>query len=76
MLSLSGCLMQVLLRNPLADPYILGVSGGAAFFVLLGMTLGLATGFLPALAMTGALFSIVFSAWREAAGPGAAPDCC
>ena len=59
MLSLSGCLMQVLLRNPLADPYILGVSGGAAFFVLLGMTLGLATGFLPALAMTGALFSIV-----------------
>jgi len=37
LLSLSGCLMQVLLRNPLADPYILGVSGGASFATLLGM---------------------------------------
>src|SRR3569623_1469885 len=30
LLALAGALMQVLLRNPLADPYILGVSGGAA----------------------------------------------
>lgn len=30
LLALSGGLMQVLLRNPLADPYILGLSGGAA----------------------------------------------
>ena len=30
MLALAGALMQVLLRNPLADPYVLGVSGGAA----------------------------------------------
>ncbi len=29
-LALSGALMQILLRNPLADPYVLGVSGGAA----------------------------------------------
>ena len=29
-LALAGVLMQVLLRNPLADPYILGLSGGAA----------------------------------------------
>ncbi|MFM8466512.1 MAG: FecCD family ABC transporter permease [Oxalobacteraceae bacterium] len=29
-LALSGALMQLLLRNPLADPYVLGVSGGAA----------------------------------------------
>jgi iron complex transport system permease protein len=29
-LSLAGALMQLLLRNPLADPYVLGVSGGAA----------------------------------------------
>ncbi len=36
MLAMSGCLMQVLLRNPLADPYVLGVSGGAAFATLLG----------------------------------------
>ena len=30
MLALAGALMQVLLRNPLAEPYILGVSGGAS----------------------------------------------
>jgi iron complex transport system permease protein len=58
--------MQVLLRNPLADPYILGVSGGASFAALLGMTLGAASAYLPALAWTGALISIliVFSLAR------------
>ncbi len=30
LLALSGALLQLLLRNPLADPYVLGVSGGAA----------------------------------------------
>ena len=30
LLSLAGALMQLLLRNPLADPYVLGISGGAA----------------------------------------------
>src|SRR4051812_24853112 len=29
-LALAGALLQVLLRNPLADPYVLGISGGAA----------------------------------------------
>ena len=58
LLSLSGCLMQVLLRNPLADPYILGVSGGAAFAALLGMATGIAAGFIPLLALTGSLVSI------------------
>jgi len=59
LLSLSGCLMQVLLRNPLADPYILGVSGGASFAALLGMSAGVAAALLPALAWAGALFSIL-----------------
>ena len=30
LLALAGALLQLLLRNPLADPYVLGVSGGAA----------------------------------------------
>ena len=30
LLAMAGALMQVLLRNPLADPYVLGISGGAA----------------------------------------------
>ena len=59
LLSLSGCLMQVLLRNPLADPYILGVSGGASFAALLGMTLGATAAVVPGLAWGGALLSIV-----------------
>jgi iron complex transport system permease protein len=59
LLALSGCLMQVLLRNPLADPYILGVSGGAACAALLGMTLGVATVFIPVLALIGSLASIL-----------------
>jgi iron complex transport system permease protein len=66
LLSLSGCLMQVLLRNPLADPYILGVSGGASFAALFGMSVGVAAAGLPALAWAGALLSIliVFSLAR------------
>ena len=59
LLALAGVLMQVLLRNPLADPYILGLSGGAAAFVLGGMSLGIV--FLPTelLAFAGALFSML-----------------
>jgi iron complex transport system permease protein len=66
MLAMSGCLMQVLLRNPLADPYVLGVSGGAAFASLLGMVFGVAVIYLPWLALLGALVSIllVFSLAR------------
>ena len=39
-LAIAGVLMQVLLRNPLADPYIMGVSGGAAVAALGAMLLG------------------------------------
>src|SRR5205809_1094998 len=41
LLALAGVLMQVLLRNPLADPYVLGISGGAAVAALGAMLLGL-----------------------------------
>jgi len=40
LLAVAGVLMQVLLRNPLAEPYILGSSGGAAVAALLAMVLG------------------------------------
>ncbi len=59
MLAIAGCLMQVLLRNPLADPYILGVSGGSALFALVGMTLGLSASLIPPLALLGALIAIL-----------------
>ena len=38
LLAVAGVLMQVLLRNPLAEPYILGTSGGAAVAALLAAT--------------------------------------
>ena len=40
-LALSGAALQALLGNPLADPYLLGVSGGAACGTLVGSLLGL-----------------------------------
>ncbi len=56
-LALAGAMMQVLLRNPLADPYILGTSGGAAVTALIGIMLGATGFFIDALAFTGALGS-------------------
>lgn len=40
LLALSGLAMQVVLRNPLADPYVLGTSGGASMGALLALLLG------------------------------------
>lgn len=57
LLALAGALMQVLLRNPLADPYILGVSGGAAVFALAAIMLGLGGMWVGAGAFAGALSS-------------------
>lgn len=58
LLGVAGALMQVLLRNPLADPYVLGVSGGAAAGALFAMLAGLGGTFATASGFGGALFSI------------------
>jgi iron complex transport system permease protein len=58
LLALAGALMQVLLRNPLADPYILGISGGAAVGALLSLLLGLGVGWTTGNAFVGALLSM------------------
>ena len=59
LLALAGGFMQVLLRNPLADPYVLGVSGGAAAGALLTLLLGLGGFWLQGAAFTGALVSML-----------------
>ena len=59
MLALAGCLMQVLLRNPLAEPYILGVSGGAAVFALIAIMINVAAVWINVSAFIGALLSII-----------------
>ena len=58
LLSLAGVLMQVLLRNPLADPYVLGVSGGSSLAALLAMLLGVNSIVMTGSAFLGALLSI------------------
>jgi iron complex transport system permease protein len=65
MLALAGVLMQVLLRNPLADPYVLGISGGAAVGALGAMMIGAAALAGPG-AFAGALLStlVVFAIAR------------
>lgn len=55
LLALAGALMQILLRNPLADPYVLGVSGGAATFALLVLAAGLGGMWVHGGAFAGAL---------------------
>ena len=70
-LASAGVLFQGLLRNPLADPYALGVSGGAALGGALGFLLSLSFSFLgfspvPVLAFVGALvaMSLVYALAR------------
>ena len=64
-LALSGAALQALLQNPLADPYLLGVSGGAACGTLLGSLLGLSgagilgRAALPLAAFLGALAAVL-----------------
>jgi len=65
-LAVAGAVFQGLLRNPLAEPYILGVSSGAAVGATLAMVVGLGTlaggfgfVFVPALAFIGALIAMV-----------------
>src|SRR5574343_750672 len=55
LLALAGALMQVLLRNPLADPYVLGISGGSGVGAMFAILLGLPVLGIDGLAFAGAL---------------------
>jgi iron complex transport system permease protein len=58
LLALAGALMQILLRNPLADPYVLGLSGGAATGAMLALLAGLGGAVATLGAGVGALVSV------------------
>jgi iron complex transport system permease protein len=58
LLALSGVLLQALFRNSLADPYVLGVSGGAAVGALLAMIAGAAALIVQSAAVLGALSAV------------------
>ena len=70
LLALSGALMQILLRNPLADPYVLGLSGGAAVGALGAMLAGLGALAVNCGAALGAFAAILlYSRSRGAISP-------
>lgn len=74
LLALAGTLLQVLLRNPLADPYILGISGGAAVGALSALALGMAALSINIGALLGAvaaIFLVFVLGWR---GRGVGPE--
>jgi iron complex transport system permease protein len=58
LLALAGVLLQALFRNPLADPYVLGVSGGAAVGALLAMMAGAAAALVQSASILGALCAV------------------
>ena len=68
LLGLAGVLLQALFRNPLADPFVLGVSGGASVGALAGMLAGLALGALEWTATGGALAIGALVYWMGSGG--------
>jgi iron complex transport system permease protein len=71
-LAATGSTLQGLLRNPLADPFVLGVSGGAAVGATVAFALGTPPGGVTAFALLGALLAtgLVFALASDRA-PGA-----
>jgi iron complex transport system permease protein len=68
-LALAGVLMQALLRNPLADPYVLGISGGAAVGAL-GLMLAGAAGLAVDAGAAAGAFGAMLLVFAVAHGPG------
>lgn len=59
-LAVSGAIMQALTRNPLADPYLLGLSSGASLGAVIVLALGV-TVLLPVAAFTGAMVALILT---------------
>ncbi|SEW13372.1 FecCD family ABC transporter permease [Halobacterium jilantaiense] len=71
-LAVAGAIFQAITRNELASPYILGVSSGAGFAVVVTIVLSLGTYFLPlaaAVGGTGAFLLVYAVAWRGGTTP-------
>ena len=64
-LSLSGLQMQTIFRNPMAGPYVLGVSSGASLGVAV-IILGFSSKFIPGNIQGFGNWALIFSAWLGA----------
>ncbi|MFA4993072.1 MAG: iron ABC transporter permease [Candidatus Omnitrophota bacterium] len=58
-LAVSGIALQAILRNPLAEPYLLGTSSGAGLAAVTAAILGLSRLYMPLAAFLGAILSII-----------------
>ncbi|MFA5345807.1 MAG: iron ABC transporter permease [Candidatus Omnitrophota bacterium] len=58
-LAVGGIVLQAILRNPLAEPYLLGTSSGAGLAAIIAVILGVSRFYMPVAAFLGALVSIV-----------------
>jgi iron complex transport system permease protein len=73
-LAVAGAALQALVRNPLADPYLLGLSGGAGLGAVLALAAGVVSAWvLPAAAFAGALAATLI-VYRLALVAGGALD--
>jgi iron complex transport system permease protein len=57
-LAVAGIVLQAILRNPLAEPYLLGTSSGAGLGAVIAVLAGISGMYLPLAAFIGALFSV------------------
>ena len=66
-LAVSGIALQAILRNPLAEPYLLGTSSGAGLAAVIAVIIGISRIYIPLAAFLGAVLSIiiVYSLARE-----------
>jgi len=69
-LGMSGAALQGVMRNPLAEPYLLGVSGGAAVGAVIAVSLGAAVGLVPVAAFVGAIAAVTVAFAVAHAAPG------
>ncbi len=69
-LALAGTLMQALLRNPLVDPYLTGVSSGAGAAIAVAITLGVGIAAAPALGFVAGLATAIVVAVLARRGSG------
>jgi iron complex transport system permease protein len=68
-LAIAGTLLQALLRNPLVDPYLTGVSSGAGAAIAIAVTLGVAPVLVPPLGFVSGLATAVLVAVLARRGP-------
>src|ERR671915_104170 len=69
-LGMAGAAMQGAMRTPLAEPYLLGVSGGAAVGAVVAQTLGAADALVPLGAFAGAVVAVGVALGVARAAPG------